>query len=240
MSGGWCYFPACWDLWCCWLDGLQHWRKTCSFPSTCLKDMARGYIPLPAKYGPSLKCKIPATILWFFDPVPFSSRYFQYLIPWFWTYFIFRLVSLSDQREKLWYLRRGPAPLLRSDFLPFPRIWYGKKVRQALSRGPSQLGEDGSLSWLPRHGQSSSDGALWNVSFSHHGRTLWAGFSYDLLIFHCVYYNYVSDEMKLDSADRPLEGMILGSSIWGILRGLESFSQSVYASQNGVAVSNFS
>jgi len=42
-------------------------------------------------------------------------------------------------------------------------------------------------------------------------------------------------EIKLDSEDRPLEGMILSSSIWGILRGLESFSQLTYPSQNGAA-----
>ena len=45
-----------------------------------------------------------------------------------------------------------------------------------------------------------------------------------------------ADEIKIDTADRPLEGMIVSNSIWGMLRGLESFSQLIYTSQNGVAV----
>lgn len=42
-------------------------------------------------------------------------------------------------------------------------------------------------------------------------------------------------EIKIDTADKPSEGWIVSSSVWGILRGLESFSQLVYAAQNGVA-----
>lgn len=42
-------------------------------------------------------------------------------------------------------------------------------------------------------------------------------------------------EIKIDATDRPREGIILGQSVWGILRGLESFSQLVYSSQNGIA-----
>lgn len=42
-------------------------------------------------------------------------------------------------------------------------------------------------------------------------------------------------EIKIDATDKPREGIILSQSVWGILRGLESFSQLVYASQNGIA-----
>jgi len=45
------------------------------------------------------------------------------------------------------------------------------------------------------------------------------------------------DEIKIDATDKPREGIILSQSVWGILRGLESFSQLIYASQNGIAVS---
>ena len=46
----------------------------------------------------------------------------------------------------------------------------------------------------------------------------------------------ILDEIKIDATDRPNEGIIVSESIWGMLRGLESFSQLVYTSQNGVAV----
>ena len=55
-------------------------------------------------------------------------------------------------------------------------------------------------------------------------------------IFRCVLY--FEDEIKIDATDRPRDGMIVSNSIWGILRGLESFSQLIYTSQNGIAVSS--
>lgn len=42
-------------------------------------------------------------------------------------------------------------------------------------------------------------------------------------------------EIKLDTSDRPSEGIIISASVWGALRGLETLSQLIYASANGVA-----
>lgn len=50
---------------------------------------------------------------------------------------------------------------------------------------------------------------------------------------------FILDEIKIDATDRPKEGVIVSQSVWGILRGLETFSQLIYASQYGLAVSSF-
>ena len=45
------------------------------------------------------------------------------------------------------------------------------------------------------------------------------------------------DYIKIDTPDNPLKASIVSDSVWGILRGLETFSQLVYSSaETGYAV----
>lgn len=54
----------------------------------------------------------------------------------------------------------------------------------------------------------------------------------------CISDAFFVDEIKIDTVDRSCEGSIVSTSIWGLLRGLESFSQLVYTSPNGIAVNH--
>ncbi|KAK2704849.1 beta-hexosaminidase subunit alpha-like [Artemia franciscana] len=42
-------------------------------------------------------------------------------------------------------------------------------------------------------------------------------------------------ELKIDTDDNPGEALLVSQSVWGILRGLETFSQIIYSSPNGIA-----
>ena len=39
---------------------------------------------------------------------------------------------------------------------------------------------------------------------------------------------FFSDEIKIDSPDQPGKAQIIAFSVWGILRGMESFGQLIY------------
>ena len=42
----------------------------------------------------------------------------------------------------------------------------------------------------------------------------------------------IVDSIKIDTKDLPLKATIVSQSVWGILRGLETFSQLVYSSSS--------
>lgn len=49
---------------------------------------------------------------------------------------------------------------------------------------------------------------------------------------------HITDTIKVDAPDSPMRASIFSDSVWGILRGLETFSQLVYSSPDtGIAVS---
>ena len=49
---------------------------------------------------------------------------------------------------------------------------------------------------------------------------------YPTMVIHII---YSTDEIKIDAADEPGLARIIAFSDWGILRGMESFSQLVYS-----------
>jgi hypothetical protein len=47
---------------------------------------------------------------------------------------------------------------------------------------------------------------------------------------------YLADELKIDTTENPLGGKLVSQTIWGILRGLETFVQLMAPSEDGIAV----
>jgi len=49
-----------------------------------------------------------------------------------------------------------------------------------------------------------------------------------------------ADEIKIDAPDEPLRARIIAFSVWGILRGFETFSQLVYTAEENQGIVSYS
>lgn len=56
------------------------------------------------------------------------------------------------------------------------------------------------------------------------------------MVFNVLVIRNFTDDLKISES----EGLLESNSIWGILRGIESFSQLLYLSPDGRAVNIFS